>query len=393
MEITDAPPPDTKPRRKRRYLIWLASVLAFAIVIAWVLRGGGTPGRRAAPNVPVTVETATAKTADIPIYLDAIGTVTPVHTDQIASQVTGRVIAVHYREGQRVRAGQPLVDIDPRSFAAALLQTQGTLDRDTHLLAQARMDLERYRAAWAKRAIARQQLDDQEKLVLQTEGTVKADRGAVANASVQLEFTKIRASITGRVGLRLVDPGNLVNAASATTLAVITQLQPITVVFALSEDHLSDLLGLPNHGENQPVDVFDRLRTKQLATGRLITIDNQIDTTTGTVRLRAVFDNADEALFPNQFVNARLLVTTRRNVTVVPTSAIRRDGARTFVYTITGGLAHIQSITAGAADAEMTEVSGLPAGMVVANSSFEKLREGAHVTFAPAPPPTVGRVP
>lgn len=392
--MTDTPTPEGKPRhRKRRFAIWLAVVAGFAIVLVWVLRGGGEQAKKPPPAPPVAVETAAAKSADLPIFLDAIGTVTPVHTDQIASQVTGRVIAVHYKEGQLVHAGDPLVDIDPRPFAAALLQAQGTLERDTHLLEQAKMDVERFRAAWEKHAIAKQQLDDQEKLVLQTQGTVKADQGAVDIAKVNLDYTKIVAPITGRVGLRLVDPGNLVTATGATTLAVITQLQPITVVFSISEDSLSEILGQPNHGEGLPVDVYDRLRTKKLSTGHLITIDNQIDTTTGTVRLRAVFDNSDEGLFPNQFVNTRLLVTTRKNVVLVPASAIRHDGELSFVYVIRDDHAYVQKITIGATENDLTEVIGIPPGTVVANSSFEKLRDNAPVIVAPPPRPTVGRMP
>jgi membrane fusion protein, multidrug efflux system len=393
-EMTDTPPPEGRPRhRKRRFAIWLAVVAGFAIVLVWLLRGGGEQPKKPPPTPPVAVETVAAKTADLPIFIDAIGTVTPVQTAQIASQVTGRVIAVHYKEGQLVHAGDPLVDIDPRPFQAALLQAQGTLEHDTHLLAQAKMDLERFRLAWAKRAIAKQQLDDQEKLVLQTQGTVKADQGAVDIAKVNLDYTKIVAPITGRVGLRLVDPGNLVTATGGTTLAVITQLQPITVVFAISEDNLSEVLGQPNHGAGLDVDVYDRLRTKKLATGRLITIDNQIDTTTGTVRLRAVFDNTDEALFPNQFVNTRLLVTTRKNVTLVPSVTIRHDGELSFVYVIDNGRARVQKITVGATEGDQTEVIGIAPGTVVASSSFEKLRDGAPVTVSPPPRPTVGRTP
>jgi multidrug efflux system membrane fusion protein len=391
--MTEEPAPEGRPRHKRRFAIWLVVVLGFAILLVWLLRCGGEEPKKPPPSPPVAVETVAAKTADLPIYLDAIGTVTPVHTDQIASQVTGRVVAVHYKEGQLVHAGDPLVDIDPRPFEAALMQAEGTLERDTHLLEQARMDLERYRAAWDKHAIQKQLLDDQEKIALQAQGTVKADKGAVETAKVNLAYAKIAAPITGRVGLRLVDPGNLVTATGGTTLAVITQLQPITVVFSISEDNLSDILGQPNHGEGLPVDVYDRLRTKKLATGHLITIDNQIDTTTGTVRLRAVFDNTDEALFPNQFVNTRLLVTTRKNVVLLPTAAIRHDGELVFVYAIENGRAHVHKVGVGATEGDLTEVTGLAPGTVVATSSFEKLRDGAPVTVPPPPRPTVGRTP
>jgi multidrug efflux system membrane fusion protein len=383
-----AEPPPPRPRR-RRFVIWFAVIAVFAVVLWWALRGHGGQAKPP-PDPPVVVQTAIATRADLPIYLDAIGTVTPVHTDQIASQITGRVVRVHYQEGQRVKIGDPLVDIDPRPFRATLQQAQGVLERDVHLLEQQHMDLARYRAAWAKHAIAKQQLDDQEKLVLQTAGTVKNDRGTVDFDRIQLEYCHIAAPIAGRLGLRLVDPGNLVNAAGATTLAVITQLQPITVVFAISEDNLTQLLGLPNHGQDLPVDVYDRLGTHKLATGKLITFDNQIDTTTGTVRLRAAFDNTGEELFPNQFVNTRLLVETHNNVTLLPTPAIRHDGDLTFVYAIADHTARVQKITASATQGDQTEVGGIAPGTVVANSGFEKLRDGATVTIAEPPRPATG---
>jgi multidrug efflux system membrane fusion protein len=213
---------------------------------------------------------------------------------------------------------------------------------------------------------------------------VKLDRGVLAYDTVQLGYCNITAPIAGRVGLRLVDPGNVVAANGGTVLAVITQLQPISVVFAISEDNLSAVLARPKHGDDLPVQVLDRVKQKQLASGRLLTIDNQIDTTTGTVRLRALFDNADEALFPNQFVNVKLDVDTVRGATALPSSAIQHDGAETFVYAIAGGKAHVQKVTVGVVSDDKTQVNGIPPGTVVANSSFEKLREGMPVKPAPA---------
>ena len=371
----------TPPRRRRRYVIWGVVVVAFVVLFWWVLRGHQEGAKRPAA-FPVTINTATARQLDIPVYLDAIGTVTPIYTNLIASQVNGQVQAVHYQEGQLVHQGTPLVDIDPRPFQATLLQAQGTLQRDTQVLAQAKMDLERYRTAWARNAIAKQQLDDQEKLVAQTEGTVKNDQGTVQFDQVQLGFCHLTSPITGRVGLRLVDPGNIVTAASATTLAVITQLQPISVVFTVSEDDLGQVLAQTRDGAKLSVIALDRVKSKQLATGALITIDNQIDTTTGTVKLRAQFDNADEALFPNQFVNTRLLVRTVQNATTVPSSAVQHDGAQAFVYTIVGDRAHIQRVTTGVIEGEQTQVNGLAPGTVVANSSFEKLHDNARISMA-----------
>jgi membrane fusion protein, multidrug efflux system len=390
MPIEPLPPdevasPPRKRHRHRRFAIWAAIIAVFVAVFWWALRGRSTRAARHGAPAPVAIRTAAAARSDLPIYLDAIGTVTPIATVSITSQVTGRVVAVHYEEGQRVRQGELLVDIDPRLFAALLLQAQGTLERDLHVLAQARMDRDRYRVAWSRRAIARQQLDDQEKLVRQAEGTVKLDLGTVEYNRVQLGYCRIASPITGRVGLRLVDPGNLVTANVGPVLAVITQLQPISVVFAISEDHLGDVRAQPDHGEGLPVEALDRVQARRLATGQLITIDNQIDTTTGTVRLRARFDNADEALFPNQFVNTRLLVTTLRGVTAVPSAAIQRNGDVAFVYLVEGGRVHVQRVTPGAVAGELAQVTGIAPGAVVATSSFEKLRDAAPVTIAGPP--------
>lgn len=376
-----APPPGG--RRRRRFLIWAAVLAVFTAVFWWALRGRAPRGARpGASPAPVAIRTAAAARSDLPIYLDAIGTVTPLATNSITSQVTGEILSVHYREGQRVRRGDLLVEIDPRPFAATLLQAQGTLERDRHVLDQARMDRDRYRAAWARQAIARQQLDDQEKVVLQAEATVKLDQGVVDYDRIQLGYCRITASISGRLGLRLIDPGNLATAGAGPVLAVITQVQPISVVFPISEDHLGDVLAQPDRGAGLPVEALDRVQSRRLAGGRLITIDNQIDTTTGTVRLRAQFDNADEALFPNQFVNTRLQVTTLRGATVVPSGAIQRTGEVAFVYVIAGGRAHVQHVTPGAVAGEQTQVTGVAPGATVATSGFERLRDGAPVVIA-----------
>lgn len=379
---TDAAPPPPRKRRRRRFAIWAAVIAVFVAVFWWALRGRSTRGGGRGAPPPVAIRTAAAARSDLPIYLDAIGTVTPLATISITSQVTGRVFAVHYQEGQRVREGERLVDIDPRPFAALLLQAEGTLERDLHVLDQARMDRDRFRAAWARRAIARQQLDDQEKIVKQAEATVKLDRGTVAYNRVQLAYTRIASPITGRVGLRLVDPGNLVTANAGPVLAVVTQLEPISVVFAISEDRLGEVRAQPDHGAGLPVEALDRVQARRLAAGQLTAIDNQIDTTTGTVRLRARFDNADEALFPNQFVNARLRVTTLRAVTAVPSAAIQRNGEIVFVYLVADGRVHLQRVTPGAVAGELTQVTGIAPGAVVATTSFEKLRDGAPVAIA-----------
>ncbi|AKU95484.1 putative Co/Zn/Cd efflux system membrane fusion protein [Labilithrix luteola] len=385
IDTTGSPPRDSAPpRSKRRFLIWGVVVLVSAGLLYWVLRADKSKVRHVAPP-PTTVAAATAQRANVPVYRDAIGIVTPIHTALINSQVNGQVITVHYKEGQHVKAGTPLIEINPRPFAAALLQAQGALERDRQILAQAKMDLDRFRAAWAKNAIARQQFEDQEKIVKQAEGTVMNDEGLVAAAQVQLDFCHITSPFAGRVGLRLVDPGNIVNTASTTTLAVITQLQPISVVFTLSEDALTDVLEQTRAGSTLVVEAYDRARTKRLATGTLITIDNQIDTTTGTVKLRAQYDNKSEELFPNQFVNTRLLVRTLEGATIVPSSAVQHDGTKTFVYVIENSKAQIKSVKTGVVEGETTQiVEGIGPGAIVANSSFDKLRDGAAVTIGSA---------
>jgi multidrug efflux system membrane fusion protein len=369
-----------------RLLVWLIILLAFGLLFWWVLHHRQTAaaptGRRAAAGGTVTLSIATATKGDIGVYLDAIGTVTPVYTDTMTSQVTGVISQVHYREGQMVYRGQPLVQIDPRPFQAQVLTAQGALERDTNLLAQAEMDLKRYQDAWARNAIPKQTLDDQEKIVLQDRGTVKSDQGTLQNDEVQLAFTNITAPISGRVGLRLVDPGNLATASSATALVVITQLQPITVVFTIPEDDVGKLQKQMRLGKPLEVDAFDRSQQTQLATGTLQSTDNQIDTTTGTLKLRAVFANKDNALFPNLFVNARLLLTTLQNVVLIPSSAIQHNGDVAYVFLIQNSVAHIHNIKPGVSESAMTQVQGLNPGDVVADSSFEKLQDGSKITIS-----------
>src|SRR6202050_2149683 len=284
--------PAARPPRPKavRVVIWSALILllALGILLVWPLLGA----KKAAPAAKkITVTSATSTKGNIGVYLDAIGTVTPVYTASITSQVTGLVVAVHFKEGQRVEKGDPLVDIDPRPYRATLLQAQGALERDENVLAQAKMDLERYRAAWARNAIAQQILDDQEKLVLQDDGTVKNDQGTVQYDQVQVDFCHITAPIAGRVGLRLVDPGNVVQSAGSVTLAVITQLEPITVIFTIPEDSLGPVAARLRKKAKLTIDAYDRTAQTKIASGKLMALDNQIDTTTGTVKGRSVFDN------------------------------------------------------------------------------------------------------
>ena len=379
-----------------RVVVWILVLLILVLVVVLVWHHVDT-AKKPTPVAPkINITTATATKGNIGVYLDAIGTVTPVYTDSITSEVTGLVVAVHFKEGQLVGKGDPLVDIDSRPFRANLLQAQGALERDENVLAQAQMDLERYRAAWARNAIQKQLLDDQEKLVLQDQGTVKNDQGTVQFDQVQVDFCHITAPISGRVGLRLVDPGNVVQSAGTLTLAVITQLQPITVIFTVPEDSLGPVEARLQKKAILPVDVSDRSGQAKIATGKLLTLDNQIDTTTGTVKGRAQFDNKNDALFPNQFVNTRLLVNTLQGVTLIPASAIQQNGQASFVYVIQDNVAHIRSIKPGVTDGGLTQVDGVNPGDVVANSSFDKLQDNTVVAVSnkastkPAPGSTNG---
>jgi multidrug efflux system membrane fusion protein len=371
---------------KLRTIVLLVVVVALLIILwLWWRHHEAAEAAAAARNAPgVTVTTATAVKGDIGVYLEAIGTVTPVYTSAITSQVNGMIQAVHYLEDQRVQKGDALIDIDPRPYRATLEQAQGTLQHDQGVLAQAKLDLTRYRAALARNAIAEQTVADQEKLVEQTEGTVKNDQGAVAYDQLQLDYCHIVAPITGQVGLRLVDPGNVVQSTGTTTLAVITQLEPITVIFTLPEDSLGPVLARLRAQAKLSVDALDRGGTKTLASGTLSALDNQIDTTTGTVKARATFDNRNDALFPNQFVNTRLLVNTLHEVTLIPNSAIQQNGRASFVFVIQDNVAHMRTVKPGVSEGENTQVTGLTPGEVVANSSFEKLQDKARVTVTSA---------
>jgi len=368
-----------------RKVLWIVAgivlllVLVLAIVLLWRRRDSTTKKAPASPKITIT--TATAQLGNIGVYLDAIGTVTPVYTASITSQVNGLVIAVHFKEGQQVSKGDPLIDIDSRIYLANLLQAQGALERDQNLLAQAQMDLDRYRAAFARNAIAKQIVDDQQKLVLQDEGSVKNDQGVVQFDQVQVEYCHITAPIAGRVGLRLVDPGNAVQSSGTTTLAVITQLTPITVIFTIPEDSLGPVAVQLRNKAKLTVDVFDRTAQTKIASGKLLTLDNLIDTTTGTVKARAIFDNKTDALFPNQFVNTRLLVRTLQGVTLVPSSAIQQNGQASFVYVIQSNVAHLRGVTPGVTDGGLTQVDGIDPGDVVATSSFDKLQDNTAVAI------------
>ncbi|HEY5082940.1 MAG TPA: efflux RND transporter periplasmic adaptor subunit, partial [Rhizomicrobium sp.] len=293
------------------------------------------PKTKAPPPPPVTISTTNAVSGNIDVTVTALGSVTPVYTASISTRVDGQLMSVNYTEGQMVKTNDLLLEIDPAPYQAMLMVAQGQLERDAAQLEAAKIDLQRYQAAYDKKAIPQQQVADQLALVHQDEGTVKVDEGQVTNAQVQLNYCFIRAPISGRVGLRLVDPGNVVHAANTNAMVVVAELQPITVLFSVAEDFLPQIVAQLRTGRKMKVLAFDRAQEKVIATGTLLTMDNIIDPSTGTVRTKAVFPNKDFSLFPNQFVNAKLIIQTLTNVTLIPTAAIQRNPQGAFVYVVT----------------------------------------------------------
>jgi membrane fusion protein, multidrug efflux system len=382
----DPAEPSRKPRRKWRVWLVLAVLAILAALAIYHFRSvaeANSAGAKArdeqAAGAAITV--GQSKTGNIDIYVDALGTVTPIYTVTLYSQITGQVIEVHYQEGQLVNKGDPLIDIDPRPYETTLAQAEGNLEHDRGVLAEAVMDLNRYKAALDRNAIARQQYEDQQQAVVQDQGTVKADEGTVAYDQVQLSYCHIVSPISGRVGLRLVDPGNTVFAGSGSTLVVITQLQPITVVFNVSEDDLPQVDAQLRHGRTLQVDAYDRAFDKKIETGKLTSLDNEVDTTTGTIKFRATFPNQNLSLYPNQFVNARLLVKTLQKVTLVPSAAVQQNGTNSFVYIVKpGNTVAVQQVQVQATSDQETAVQGINAGVTVATSGFDRLENGVQVT-------------
>ena len=378
--------PEPESRKRRPWVGIVIVLLAIALIAALIAH---KPKDAKDPELDqpqiATIKVAKGHTGDIGLYVEALGTVTPISTVNVYSQITGKVMAVNYREGQMVRKGQSLIEVDPRPYEAQLEEAQGTLEHDRGLLAQAKIDLARYQKASALNAIARQTLEDQEQAVVQYQGTVRNDEGQVKYAQVQLSYCHLDAPASGRVGLRLVDPGNTIFSGSSNALVVITQLQPISVVFNVAEDNLDKVRGQILHRKALPIDVFDRSQQVKLASGTLLTLDNQVDTTTGTVRFRGQFVNSDLTLFPNQFVNTRLLVDTLKNTMLVPSAAVQRNGIQTFVYLVNDNTVRTHDITELTSDGAVSAVQGVATGDVVAITGFDKLQDGAKVTVQASP--------
>jgi multidrug efflux system membrane fusion protein len=371
----------------------LAAVLVIVLLIAGITHRRSKQAMamgRFGANGPTMISTATAETGSIGVYVQGLGIVTPVNTVAVEARVAGQITKVSYQEGQRVHVGDPLADIDPRPYQAAVDQAQGQLEHDEALLQNAQMDLDRYQEAVSKNAIPKQQYDTQLATVTEYKGSVKLDQANLTNAIVNLDYTHVTSPLDGRVGLRLVDPGNIVQANGNTPLVIVAQLQPITVILTVAEDDIPKIVPAFREQKSLPMDIYDHEDQTKIATGTLQTIDNQINTATGTLKLRGVCSNEDESLFPNQFVNVHLLVNTLQDITVLPNSVIQRNSDSAYVYLLkppvagqTNETVEIQTVNVGATDGTVSQVD-LDPGAVVAADNFNRLSDGAAVIIRPA---------
>jgi len=397
--------PGTVKRHRGRTIALIVAALVILGIVLWRWHPWGTPsGGAKAPgaasgarggrfgrggamaDIAQPVHVATATQGEMPVVLTALGTVTPLATVTVLPQLSGVLQDVYFKEGQMVKKGDVLAQIDPRPYEISLRNAEGTLVRDQALLATARLDLKRYQTLLSQDSIASQQVDTQASLVRQYEGTVKSDQANIDSFKLDLIYARITAPVSGRVGLRQVDPGNYVTSGLANGIAVITQLQPISVIFTTSEDNLQQIIQHTKNGEQLSATAYDRSNTQPLEVGALKTMDNQIDTTTGTVRLRALFDNKDNGLFPNQFVNTRLLVDTIKDAVIVPTSAVLNGSMGPFVYVVKDdNTVTVRQVKPGPVDGERTSIkSGLALGERVVIDGSDRLREGSKITIPAA---------
>jgi multidrug efflux system membrane fusion protein len=367
--------------RPKRWLIWIILAIVVLAGIWLIVRAFEKPERKPAPQA-IPVGAAAVTHGNIDVYLDALGTVTPVYTVTVVSRVAGEITEVHFKEGQIVKKNDLLAVIDPRPYVALQVQAQGQLERDEALLKNARIDLVRYQNSYKEHAIPQQQLATQQATVDGDEGTVKLDRGNLDAAKVNVDYTRIVSPIDGRVGLRNIDPGNVVTANGTTGLCVITQLQPITVIFVIAEDSIGEVFAQMRTGKPMSVIALDRAKQNTLATGTLLTVDNQVNTTTGTVRARATFANAHDELFPSQFVNARLLVKTLTGVDLVPQAAIQHNNEIAFVYVVQAdGSVQSRNVKILATEGETAAVTGVTPGEQLVTDGFDKLQNGSKVVI------------
>ena len=396
-ETNESPPPDpadkvnsasktqAADRKRRRSWHWIAwpSVLLLAFLAAALFWRRHEAGQSQPPKTPppIPVVVAQAAQGDIGVYVTGLGTVTPLNTITVTTRVDGELMAVKYKEGERVREGDPLVEIDPRPFQVALEQAEAQLVKDQAALQNAQIDLKRYEELITKNAVSQQVLQTQRATVAQAEAAVKNDQATIAGAKLNLIYCHITAPISGRIGLRLVDPGNFVSAAAATPLLVITQTHPISIIFTIPEQALASVRAPLRAGKTLSVDAIDRNGQQILAKGKLTTLDNQIDQTTGTLRLRATVPNTDDALFPNQFVNARMLVQEKRGVTLIPNAAVQRNTQATFVYVVNPDQSvAIRNVTLGTVDDERSEVvMGIRPNELVVTQGVDRLQAGSRV--------------
>lgn len=382
---------------RSRWRVWtLVALLAgFSGCACWILSGNRAAGQGppSARNLAIPVVAEAAKQGDIHTYIPGLGTVTALNTVTVHTRVDGEIMKVVFKEGEVVKNGALLVEIDPRPFEASLLQAEGQLDRDKALLEDAKLDLKRYTTLASQDSIALQQRDTQIYLVHQYEGAVKLDQGLVASAKLNLVYSRITSPFTGRIGLRLVDPGNIVHTTDTNGIAVITQEQPITVIFPIPEDSLPSVLKKLKAGEKLQVEAFDREQKRKIATGQLLTADNQIDTATGTIRLKAMFKNEDSALFPNQFVNASLLMETLRGVTVIPAAALQHSPKGKFVYNVKEDqTVTVRWVKPGPSEGDSQSIEeGLSPGELVVVEGAERLKDGSRVEVQKQGPASSGK--
>jgi membrane fusion protein, multidrug efflux system len=394
-------------KAKSRWWLWIV-VLAVVAIAVWYYRGHSTSeaGATGAPGatgkgkgaaggagmtVPVVV--ATAQKGDLPVYLIGLGSVAAFNTVTVRSRVDGQIVKVNFTEGQFVHAGDALIEIDPRPYQVMLEQAEGQLAKDQAQLHDVQVDFERFTLLFNEGVIPKQQVDTQQAQVGQFLGAIKADQATIDNAKLQLVYARITAPISGRVGLRLVDQGNIVHASDTTGLLVITQLQPISVIFTLPQDQLQQVLVKLRGGGQLPVEAYDRDDITKITDGKLATIDNQIDPTTGTYKLKSIFSNENNVLFPNQFVNVHMLVDTKRNLVIVPAAAIQRGPQGTYVYVVSGGdIVNIRTVTIAQTTGNNVGISaGITPGEVVVIDGQDKLQEGSKVVTSTSPTGGAGR--